>query len=71
MGAGAEVGPGDAGAEVDEHGGVEQQVDDVGQVGGLCFAREPAVPGEARAGAEGDEEVVRPERAAEADGEDR
>ncbi len=67
---GAEEPPRDDGAEVDEHARVEEQVEDVGQVGFARLVGEPAVPGEAVAGAEGDEEVVHAEGGADADGED-
>ena len=62
--------PGDGGAKVDEHAGVEEEVEDVGEVGFARFLREPAVPGEAVAGTEGDEEVVYAEVAGDADCED-
>ena len=62
--------PGDDGAKVDEHGGVEQQIEDLGQVGGVGFAGEPAVVGEAVARAEGDEKVVYAQGGADSHGED-
>ena len=67
---GGEVAPGDDGAEVDEHGGVEEEVEDLGQFGLARLHGEPAVRGEAVAGAEGDEEVVDAEGGADADGEE-
>ena len=65
-----EIGPREDGAEVDEHGGVEEEVEDVREVCFFCFCGEPAVPGKAGASAEGDEEVIEAEGGAEADRED-
>lgn len=62
--------PGDDGAKVDEHGGVEEQVEHVGELDLLRLGGEPAVPGEGGAGAEADEKVVRSQRTADADAED-
>lgn len=67
---GAEASPRDDGAEVDEHARVEEQVEDVGQVGFARLVGEPTVPCEAVAGAEGNEEIVHAECGADADGED-
>ena len=50
--------PGDEGAEIDEHGGVEEEVENLREMGGAGFSSEPAVGGETVAGAEGDEEVI-------------
>ena len=62
--------PGDDGAEVDEHGRVEEEVDDLGEFGLARLHGEPAVRGEAVAGAKGDEEVVDAKGGADADGEE-
>jgi len=67
---GAEMRPGDYGAEVDEHGAVEEEIEYLWEVCCFCFVGEPAIPGETVAGAEGDEEVVDAEGAADADGEE-
>ena len=49
-----ELVPWNNGAKIDEHGGVEDQFQNLGQMRLLSPVREPAVPAEADAGAECD-----------------
>ena len=63
-----EVLPRDDGAKINEHGGIEEEVEDLREVGGFGFVSEPTVPGEACAGAESDEEIVEAEGGADSDG---
>ncbi|KAI3492093.1 hypothetical protein L1887_43382 [Cichorium endivia] len=50
--------PGDEGANVDEGGDVEEQIDDVGEVGVLGLLCEPTIPGEGGAARKRGEQVV-------------
>ena len=63
----SEMVPGNDGADVDEHAGVEDEIEDGGQLGLAHLLPEPAIPGEAVARPERDQEVVHAQGTADAD----
>lgn len=62
--------PGHDGAQIDEHGRVEQKVSDIWEMRIFDLLAEPAVASKAVASSESYQEIVRPEDAAYADAED-
>ena len=62
--------PRDDGPEIDEHAAIQQQIQDLRYVRRMRLPREPPIVRKAVPGSKRDQEVVNPQGAAEADGED-